>query len=378
MAFSAEEPGTFWFLEGFVDDQRELWRTVVRTTPFAVGRSSRADLQLNSDAVSARHAEFFEHDGEIWLRDLGSTNGTYVNFERLSGEVRLDEGDVIHFANQEFRLAIYRPLDQSTTREITSLDLTSYLAARSQALLSLIRHASLIPHFQPVLDLESGLVEGYELLSRGEVGGTPAYPEELFFLAERLGLERKLSQVCREKGVEVAGLLDGLPWVFLNTHPAELRDVALLGRSLAELRAANPDRRLVLELHESAVTGARKVSELRNILSDLDIRLAFDDFGKGRSRLLEIAESPPDYLKFDMALIRDLSRESSRWQLLESLVDTASGLGIVPIAEGIETRGELSACRKVGFSMAQGFFLGRPEPLVASAGGETSHTFDGT
>ncbi len=75
-------------------------------------------------------------------------------------------------------------------------------------------------------------------------------------------------------------------------------------------------------------------------------------------------EAPPDYLKFDMSMIRRIDQApTERQRMLGSLVKMVRELGIAPLAEGIETAAEASTCRELGFSTAQGFYFGAPAPL---------------
>lgn len=105
------------------------------------------------------------------------------------------------------------------------------------------------------------------------------------------------------------------------------------------------------------------IRELRATLRDLDMRLAYDDFGAGQARLLELMEVPPDYLKFDMSLTRGIAiAPFARQHILASLVRNTRDLGIVTLAEGIETEEEHEACRELGFELGQGFYYGRPRP----------------
>jgi EAL domain-containing protein (putative c-di-GMP-specific phosphodiesterase class I) len=104
--------------------------------------------------------------------------------------------------------------------------------------------------------------------------------------------------------------------------------------------------------------------KLKSILRDLDIGLAYDDFGAGPARLVEIVEVPPDYLKFDMQLIKDIDQATaSRQQMLQALVKMMHDLGITTIAECIESEAEGVACQQLGFDLGQGFFYGKPAPI---------------
>ena len=112
---------------------------------------------------------------------------------------------------------------------------------------------------------------------------------------------------------------------------------------------------------EAAITDAKRMLELQAVLRDLDIRLAYDDFGAGQARLLELVEVPSDYLKFDMGLIRGIHEATvAKQRIVEALVKTVRELVIVPIAEGIESEQECAACRQIGFELGQGYYFGKP------------------
>lgn len=148
--------------------------------------------------------------------------------------------------------------------------------------------------------------------------------------------------------------------LFLNTHPAELLGTSLM-ESFETQRNSIPDQFLILEIHEAAVTDLYAMAELRKKLSDLNIGLAYDDFGAGQARLLDLVEVPPDILKFDMSLVRDFHKASQKhYKMIEALVKLVRELGISPLAEGIEKPAEASVCLESGFELAQGFYFGRP------------------
>ena len=148
-----------------------------------------------------------------------------------------------------------------------------------------------------------------------------------FSAAAVLDLEAELSRILRYEGVRRADQLPESPLLFVNTHPAEMSEPGLLTFSLHELRELAPDCPVVLEIHEAAVTRLDQMRELRAALADMNIDLAYDDCGAGQARLVELTEVPPDYLKFDINLIRDIQHASSeRRQLLASLVQMVRDL----------------------------------------------------
>ena len=157
--------------------------------------------------------------------------------------------------------------------------------------------------------------------------------------------------------------------LFANTHPNEIEEPDLLEFSLRELRESAPHRPMVLEIHEKTATQTQPMRELRAKLNDLNIGLAYDDFGAGQARLIELVEVPPDYLKFDMALVQNIHAASiERQKMVERLVQMTAELGIIPLAEGIETREDHEVCAQMGFLCGQGFYYGRPAVAQALIG----------
>jgi EAL domain-containing protein (putative c-di-GMP-specific phosphodiesterase class I) len=365
---SVERPVARWFLESVLDGKR-LRRIAISALPFRIGRRPGLGLTLPADSVSKEHAEIYVRDEALRLRDLHSTNGTFVNRDRVE-DAALNPGDIIHFADFEFRLARDdepvaegRPEDATSTRSLgDAIDLPQHFVGGTQELGELMRGRLVEVVFQPVVQLPSRGVAGYEVLGRGRHPGLPENPSELFRIAQSMGVEADLSRLFRRKAIETLAQRPRMPPLFLNTHPAELGQPDLL-ESLAELRSVAPQLRLILEIHESALADISSIAALRAGLSSLGVGVAYDDFGTGQARLLELAEVPPHYLKFDLRFVRDIDQAPpSKVRVLTSLVTAAHDLLVQTVAEGIETAAEANVCVKVGFTHAQGFFFGRPVP----------------
>ena len=151
--------------------------------------------------------------------------------------------------------------------------------------------------------------------------------------------------------------------LFLNTHPSELAQPGLI-ESVEALRELAPQLDLTLEIHESALAQPNVMARLRDRLAEMNVRLAFDDFGAGQARLLELAEAPPHYLKFDRRFVEGIDQApASRRRLVASLVAAARELLAKTVAEGVETAAEAEVCRSLGFNLAQGYHFGRPTPV---------------
>lgn len=349
-----------WFMQGQVPPDGHQARIPISNGRFQVGRRPDVNCCLPDTSVSKLHAEFIASDFSLFVRDLGSTNGTYVNGIRIHETVPIDECDVVQFAGFEFvvgRMCI----DQSTRTQVHSVADWMQTLTQFHKLLS---ERALTPHFQPVVQLSDGHFVGYEILARSVLPGMVS-PREMFDAAERTNQAERLSELCRQTGIEVAQRLAPKTLMFLNTHPSETFESGLL-KSLAELRAAAPNQPMILELHEAALTHPRELTYFRAALQDLQIGLAYDDFGAGQSRLQDLAEVAPDYLKFDMSLIRDIHLLTQRQQIVASLVRLSLELNIQPLAEGIENAAEAEVCRQIGFTHAQGYFYGKPTPNVCT------------
>lgn len=351
--------GDLWFLAGPTRSSDSIRNIAIDEIPFLVGRRAGADLKLEFATVSGMHAELWIDDNQLLIRDLQSTNGTFVNGRRVKKETRLCESDLVHFAEAPFRVRY------QSGRELTTGTISENICDQALALVQFDRLMSerlVRPHFQPIIRFDNAEIVGYELLGRGTVFGLET-AKSLFIAARQLSMEVELSRMLRYEGLLVGRELAGRPTLFLNTHPKELAEPDALIESLIEIRQLAGQTQLVLEIHEAAVTYPKSLRRLQAALRELQIRLAYDDFGSGQTRLAELVAIQPDYVKFDISLIHGLEiADAQRVRMLKSLVMMLRDLNICALAEGVETVQEAGMCQLVGFDLAQGFYYGVPRP----------------
>jgi EAL domain-containing protein (putative c-di-GMP-specific phosphodiesterase class I) len=350
-------PHRVWLLECLMGGPRRQWRVPISGDTFRIGRQWGLDLILNADSVSKLHAEIYRDGSGLRVRDLGSTNGCLVNQERID-DAPLHEGDLLAFADVEFRL-IQRDRNATESSGTAPIDRDGArkLVERCRQMEQLLDAGAVSAVFQPIVSMRDSSIVAYEALGRGAMDGLPDDPASLFALAANLGREAELSSLLRRRGADAAAGLPGPQPIFVNSHPAET-DVAALAGSLSEIQKTLGERRLVLEVHEWAIGNLAMMGELKSRLRDLDVGLAYDDFGAGHARLLELGEVPPDFLKFDICFIHAIDQAPpSRARLLRSLVGAAQDLGVKTIAEGVETQVEASICAELGFDAAQGYLF---------------------
>ena len=164
-------PMVRFYLESMVEGGRQLRRIALHPLPFRVGRQRGLSLFLASESVSKEHAEIVLDGDALCVRDLGSKNGTFVNSERVS-EARLNEGDILHFAQVEFRVGRHE-LDEAepglepSTVSLGDMRLPQQFVEGVRELPELLEGRMVTTLFQPIVSLPSGSVAGYEALGRG-------------------------------------------------------------------------------------------------------------------------------------------------------------------------------------------------------------------
>jgi PAS domain S-box-containing protein len=223
---------------------------------------------------------------------------------------------------------------------------------------AILEQRTYTPFVQPIVDLDSGQVVGYEALTRFADGRRP---DLVFASAARVGLGGELELAAVQAALHVAArALPRDAYLSLNVSPG-LIDSDALGRLLA-----GHDVAIVLEVTEH--TAVHDYEPLRARLASLRprVRLAIDDAGAGYASLRHVLELEPDLVKLDIGLVRGIEADPARQALLAGVVFFAQTRAIRLIAEGIETEAELAALLALGVSHGQGFLFGRPREAVGS------------
>jgi len=185
-------------------------------------------------------------------------------------------------------------------------------------------------------------------------------PEFLFKKAKALGLEQELDQLCLRRAFEECSDIK-LP-LFLNVLPANLRHFDTLMKHLPN----PPKHGIILEVSENAaITNLEKIQSIRKKLTGKGVRLAADDFGKAHSGLERIMALSPDIIKLDRELIREIDKHDLKKIYLEGLINAAHKCDTKVLAEGVETKAELSVLQGLGIDFYQGYLFHRPASLIS-------------
>ncbi len=229
-------------------------------------------------------------------------------------------------------------------------------------------------HYQPEVDLDSGETVGVEALLRWTSPTRGPVPPVTFIpIAEATGLILPLGEfVVREACEQTAswreeGLLPEkfVTWVNLSVKQLVSGGLSQLVRD-ALASTGLPATLFGLEVTETAIVeegeaGQRARGELEE-LRELGVRIAIDDFGTGFSSLGQLRQFPVDVIKVDRSFVQGIGHDAKDAAITANLVSLAHALGLVAIAEGIETEGQLSPLRELGCDFAQGFLFARPAP----------------
>ena len=305
-------------------------------------------------------AEPFELNGTEFIAS-GSIGISLFPQDALDAETLMKNADSAMYQSKRQEPGGYVIYATSGEDPLEKLSLTTRLRRA-------VEHEHWVLHYQPVVDLVDGSVEGVEALVRwNDPNGGIVPPGEFIPLAEELGLIEAIGDwVIDAMGAQQrAWAADGLDLtVGFNLSPRQLWSAHLAEKVLGKLRAADVDpSRIVVEITES--TAMADPDRTQKILAELHawgLSLAIDDFGTGYSSLARLKHLPVDILKIDRSFIRDVHRDTGLASMVRAMIQLASGLGMTPLAEGIESAGELEFLRAQGCPVGQGFYFARPVP----------------
>jgi diguanylate cyclase (GGDEF)-like protein/PAS domain S-box-containing protein len=229
-------------------------------------------------------------------------------------------------------------------------------------------------HYQPEVDLENGDIVGVEALVRWNSPRRGLVPPDRFIpVAETTGLILGLGEfVLREACDQTArwradGLLPEqfVTWVNLSGKQLSAGGISRTVKSALD-DAGLPATCLGLEVTETALAqegtgGDRSRTELQ-LLHEEGVRIAIDDFGTGFSSLGQLRRFPVDMIKVDRSFVQGVENEAKDAAITANLVTLAHALGVLAIAEGIESNGQLASLRGLGCDLAQGYLFARPLP----------------
>jgi diguanylate cyclase (GGDEF)-like protein/PAS domain S-box-containing protein len=234
-----------------------------------------------------------------------------------------------------------------------------------------IQNDALRPYYQPLIDLATGRITGFEALvrwphpERGMIS-----PAEFIPVAEETGLINALGGLMLRRACMDAALWPDDVRVAVNLSPLQFRVGNLLSVVMDALKQSGlPAKRLELEITETLLLEkSSQVLATLHALRALGVRISMDDFGTGYSSLSYLRSFPFDKIKIDQSFVRDLGANRDAQAIVRSIISLGIGLGVTITAEGVETEAELSCLRAEGCHEGQGFLFSRARPNAEIVG----------
>ncbi len=216
--------------------------------------------------------------------------------------------------------------------------------------------------YQPIVDVKTKCISGYEALTRTLDDKFFSDPASLFSMARQASRVKELDKLCVDSALKMGqGILQDKK-LFLNLNHETLLDPVLM-KTLFSEKGEIDFKSIVIEITEQSIL--RSFEKMRDALFELKeqgVSVAIDDVGGGAVSLRDVALLKPDYIKFDRSLIRQIDTNVTKQQIVLSMILFANGIHAKTTAEGIETKEELETVTMCGVNLVQGYFLARPGP----------------
>ncbi|MFZ8785541.1 putative bifunctional diguanylate cyclase/phosphodiesterase [Thermocrinis sp.] len=229
-----------------------------------------------------------------------------------------------------------------------------------------LEKSSVVPFYQEIIDLKDMSLFGFEVLMRIKFNGRFLSAGEFVDVADRIGATEKLGFLLIERVFENYKLFENkFPlFIFINMVPENAtEEFAEKVRALAD-KYSVPTNNIVFEITErKAIEDIVRVVSFVRELKDEGFRFAIDDFGSGYSSFYYLKYLPADFLKIDGEFIKSLHHSPTDRIFIEGIVSVAKKMGIKTIAEFVEDEEVLEVVKDLGIDYAQGYYLGKPEPL---------------
>jgi EAL domain-containing protein (putative c-di-GMP-specific phosphodiesterase class I)/DNA-binding response OmpR family regulator len=258
------------------------------------------------------------------------------------------------FAPRVLYNAVREAKDTAERRE------TRYYHSMRERLLRTVHDKLISTVFQPVVNLETRGIIGYEALSRGPAGTELENPEVLFELARDFDLVWDLEVLCIQNVLPWLDEVCSRGYLFFNLESHFIQQLQHRGTDVFE-PFFSCNRQVVIEVTErSAIRDYRTFRRTLHDLKSMGFKIAIDDCGSGYATLEAVAELQPDYLKVGHSLFHGVENDPIRRRLVELVARCAETIGARTIAEAIETEEQLTVCRDLGITEGQGYLLARP------------------
>ncbi len=349
-------------IQGIVGDRLSMNDAVV------VGEIGRDEIAVflfrGQDEVEffKRDLDQIRRDVSVGLTERGSRAG--YPYTRHLPPFHVGTGTALRNPTIRPDLQIRRALEEARDHIHLVAQLES--RRRRKQIFELVLERQVYSVYEPIVQVSSRTVFGYEALARGPDGTELHSPARLFAIAAEQDLVFQLDCLCRQSGLDGARDLPGGAKLFLNVRPSTIHDpnfrAEALERTLQRCGLAPSD--VVFEISEQeSIANFDIFREVRDYYGKLGFQIALDDVGAGYASLEAVMEIRPEFIKVDRAFCAKIDEDPGRQHLLRALQTLADRIGARIIGEGLDTLEELETLGRIGIDFGQGWLFGKPHPL---------------
>ena len=343
--FCARGNGTSFYIiikQGTRQQQQELIAQIVEATK---------QFARNGTSVRGLHLSLYVCFGIVCL-EAGAQRSQRWNGEGIIRRVDYAVRTAARAGNESVR-------EFDEQMELTRRRRTIIEASLRDA----IESRTILPYFQPFIDLKTNRITGFEILSRWTHPSEGRISPEVFIpIAEEMGQLRKLTLTILDQVCLAAADWPSDLKLALNISPTDLKNQSMIVELLATLKRHQFDpARIELEITESAfIEEIDTVNSIVGWLKSEGLTISIDDFGTGYSSLQHLKSLPFDKIKIDQSFIRDMETNQESKKIVQAIIALANSLGVPTTAEGVELEPNLSILSQLGCSYGQGFLIARP------------------
>jgi EAL domain-containing protein (putative c-di-GMP-specific phosphodiesterase class I) len=363
----ASTTGALPWLESTPREGRETVRAELESLPFTIGRNDTCDLPVASQRVSREHARIEKSGGKYIVRDLGSTNGTYLNGVKVA-ESALTDGDLLTIA--DFGFVFHLPQENSrpgATQRFTvaephdSICPAVQLVEQVRSLQEVVLHRAVRPWMQAIVSVGIGEPVGYELLASSPSPSARLSAESFTGLPDAPGVRRALA-LHRMLGIEQLWHLfrDALVFVPLRAHEWESAELP----DWIERWKQRPggELRLVVELRGALPEQCQAFGEAGAMLRELGVATCLEAAGISKT-ILEAFECRPEFVRITPADLQAAQRPGERRTQLEQVIAWAGEHRSQCIGSDVTSESSWQTCKQLGVHLAQGDFAAAAMPI---------------
>ena len=341
--------------KGALGGQDILCVHTVRSDRFLLFLAGGRELPADNGSSAARREQLLQ---ALRLQVAAAPETSALRAIRLvAGHARIREDPMIR-AERAIQQAVADAMLMSL------VDKEGVEAARREQLSRMISESGVRTVFHPIVRLADRNIIGHEALTRPLAAGAFDSVEELFAFAETTEYLMDFERLCRTTAIRSAPRVSGCGLLFLNASARAVEDPewssGVMDRQLEESGLKPQD--VVVEITERlAIVRLEAFQGALRTFKEHGYRVAVDDMGAGYSTLQALASIEPDFLKFDVSLVRDIDRSSIKRSLLDTLRALADKIKARVIAEGVERAEERDTLLALGIELGQGFLFHREE-----------------